>query len=50
FEAANLGLQIQSFEHPRYHQIGSGEFVAGLSILDCLFHCGLDETRRLVKA
>jgi hypothetical protein len=47
FAAAGLHLQFQEFQHPRYPQ-GAFEFVAGLSILDALCHCGWMATRTLL--
>lgn len=46
---ADSGIQIvfQDFQHPVYPQIHTSEFVPGISILDMLFNCGIEETRRI---
>ena len=43
-----LALKLQEYRHPSYPQ-GAGEFVAGLSIIDALMHCGVDGVRKLVR-
>ena len=48
FARAGLELAYQGFSHPRYEQ-GPGEFQAGLSILDPLFHVGPAATARLLR-
>ena len=48
FERAGIEFQFQRFEHPRYYQIGSQEFIPNLSILDALLNVGAEETARLV--
>ena len=40
FERAGIRLVYQGFEHPKYLQNGSTEFVAGLSIIDALMNIG----------
>jgi hypothetical protein len=40
FEAAGIGVQWQSFEHPVYRQCGPAPFMPGLSAIDLLFNCG----------
>jgi len=48
FHSAGIDLIYQDFQHPVYLQ-GEGEaFVSGLSILDALFHLGVDGTRELL--
>lgn len=47
FHRENLKVQFQSFDSPKYPQINSCEFVSGLSILDVLFNCGIDGTKKL---
>lgn len=47
FSGAGFELRYGDFQHPEYAR-GNGAFVAGLSVLDALFHVGVDETRRLV--
>ena len=43
----HIKIVFQDFEHPVYKQIHSGDFVPGISILDMLFNCGIEETRRI---
>jgi hypothetical protein len=40
FARAGVRIEFQSFQHPVYPQGHGGPFVAGLSALDMLFHCG----------
>ncbi|MGH2361643.1 MAG: WbqC family protein [bacterium] len=47
FPKAGIDLIHQDFCHPAYQQ-GSGEFIAGLSIVDALMNCGFEETQALV--
>lgn len=42
FEDAGLGLIYQNFAHPSYPQHGTGEFAAGLSIIDVFMNKGLN--------
>lgn len=46
---AENGVQIvfQDFQHPVYKQVGTPEFVPGISVLDMLFNCGIEESRRI---
>jgi hypothetical protein len=46
--AAGLAVEYQKFTHPVYPQRAGAPFVPGLSILDALFHCGVDGTARLL--
>ena len=48
FERAGIVFRFQRFEHHRYCQIGSREFISHLSILDALLNVGAEETARLV--
>lgn len=48
FSAAGYELRYGEFQQFEYSR-GDAPFVAGLSILDALFHCGVGETRRLVR-
>lgn len=41
----NIALRYDHFEHPRYDQINSLEFVPGLSSLDLLFNLGISASR-----
>jgi hypothetical protein len=47
FSAAGYELRYGEFEHSEYSR-GGAPFIAGLSVLDALFHCGIEATRRLV--
>lgn len=49
FAKAGLSLAYLDFQHPRYAQDGPA-FIAGLSVLDALFHSGVAEVRRFVGA
>ncbi|MCP3902009.1 MAG: WbqC family protein [Planctomycetes bacterium] len=49
FRDAGVGLVYQTFEHPVYPQPGVSEFIAGLSVVDAIMHCGFAETGRLVR-
>jgi len=40
FAAANMGVEWQQFQHPKYPQADNSDFVKGLSVLDLLFNCG----------
>lgn len=48
FVAAGLEVVYQNFQHPRYAQANSSDFVAGLSVVDALMNCGWQATRRLL--
>jgi hypothetical protein len=45
FSAAGIVLIYQNFDHPIYPQLGSKEFVRGLSIIDALMNIDLVELR-----
>lgn len=47
FAKKNVLIDFQNFIHPIYPQYSSHEFVAGISCLDFLFNCGIEESRRL---
>jgi hypothetical protein len=47
FTSAGYELRYTSFQHPEYVR-GDEPFIAGLSVLDALFHSGVDATRHLV--
>jgi hypothetical protein len=47
FEAAGIAVEYQEFLHPQYRQ-GRGEFVPNLSILDLLFHAGVESYASLL--
>lgn len=48
-EFGNSGIQImfQDFTHPSYQQLNNPAFVPGISVLDMLFNCGIEESRRI---
>ena len=50
FSAAEIVLIYQNFEHPIYPQIGSKEFVRGLSIIDALMNIGVVELRSTLNS
>jgi WbqC-like protein len=47
FEAAGIAVEYQEFVHPHYPQ-GRGGFVPNLSILDLLFHAGVESSAILL--
>jgi hypothetical protein len=47
FTRAGLSLEYAAFDHPRYDQV-SENFVAGLSVLDAVFHVGWQATGAMV--
>jgi len=47
YKDAGLGFKYINFTHPIYDQ-GSQDFHPGLSILDALFHLGIEETSELL--
>jgi WbqC-like protein family len=47
FAGAGLTLVTQEFEPPSYPQLADDP-VAGLSVIDALFNCGFEGTRRLI--
>ena len=48
FSANGISLEISTFRHPSYDQ-GNQGFVAGLSILDAVFHVGWQKTAELLR-
>ncbi len=48
FTQAGLALMFQNYIHPLYTQIRSEKFIAGLSVLDALFHVGLERVREIL--
>lgn len=49
FAQAGIELIRQRFQHPVYPQINTSAFVAGLSIVDTLMNCGIEETLLLIQ-
>lgn len=47
FAENNVRIVFQDFRHPIYHQCNSKEFIPGISVLDMLFNCGIEESRRI---
>lgn len=47
FARAGIEVIYQQFTLPCYPQKNAAEFVGGISGLDILFNCGVDETRRI---
>lgn len=47
FSPAGYELRYSEFEQSEYAR-GDAPFITGLSVLDALFHCGIEATRRLV--
>lgn len=49
FMQAEIEVVWQNFLHPVYPQL-YGEFVPGLSSVDLLMNCGIDESRKILRA
>lgn len=49
FESVGIEFIFQKFEHPVYRQIGSAEFIPGLSIIDAAMHMGWDEIKKIFR-
>lgn len=47
FENEGITLKYQRIEPPVYQHLHNDEFVSGLSILDMLFSCGIEKTKKL---
>ena len=47
FAAAGIRVEYQRFTLPVYPQKNAADFVPGISGLDVLFNCGIEETRRI---
>lgn len=47
FVGNGVKIIFQDFQHPVYSQCNSKEFIPGISILDMLFNCGIDTSRRI---
>lgn len=43
FAAAGIAVRYQNFIHPRYPQLSNAATIPGLSVVDALMHCGVDE-------
>lgn len=47
FAESGVNIVFQDFTHPVYPQCNTSEFVSGVSILDMLYNCGIEESRRI---
>lgn len=47
FEAENIKLTPQNFNHPYYKQFNTNGFIGGLSLIDVLFNCGIKGAKDL---
>lgn len=47
FAVSGVSILFQDFIHPIYRQINTASFIPGVSILDMLFNCGIEESKRL---
>lgn len=47
FAENGVKIVFQDFQHPVYPQCNAKEFVPGISVLDMLFNCGIEESRRI---
>lgn len=47
FAKDGVRIVFQDFVHPVYPQVNTQEFIPGISILDMLFNCGIEESRRI---
>lgn len=47
FSENGVNIVFQDFTHPVYSQCGREAFVPGVSILDMLFNCGIEQTRQM---
>ncbi|HMI79762.1 MAG TPA: WbqC family protein, partial [Ferruginibacter sp.] len=48
FSEAGIDLKYQDFKPTVYDQNGMEKFIAGLSIIDVIMHCGFEGTRQLL--
>lgn len=47
FTKNGVKIVFQDFQHPVYSQCNTKEFVPGISVLDMLFNCGIEESRHI---
>ena len=48
YELAGIKVVWDKFIHPVYPQL-FGQFIAGLSVIDMLFNCGIDKSRKIIR-
>ena len=48
FKEENIIIKKQNFSSPSYKQFKNVSFIPGLSIFDCIFNIGIEETRKLI--
>lgn len=48
YSTAGIRHRRQAFSHPEYPQVGRAQFLPGLSVLDALFHLGVQEVGHLL--
>ena len=49
FTEAGIELIYQNYQHPKYWQINTEDFVPGLSVIDALMNCGFEMTSTLLQ-
>ncbi|MCH8903685.1 MAG: WbqC family protein [Bacteroidetes bacterium] len=49
FEKAGIELQYLDFNQKEYSQVNNTEFIPGLSIVDVLMNCGIEQTKELIN-
>jgi hypothetical protein len=49
FSVNGIKLIYQNFKHPVYTQFNTNEFIPGLSVIDALMNCGVEETKKLIN-
>lgn len=47
FAANHIDIVFQDFQHPVYSQCGRATFIPGVSVIDMLFNCGIEESKRI---
>ena len=48
FKESNIDIIWHNYIHPKYKQM-HGKFEKNLSIIDCMFNIGIDQTNKLLK-
>jgi hypothetical protein len=49
FDKAGIEVSWQVFKHPVYSQL-HGDFIPGLSCIDILFNCGVEQSREILRS